>query len=107
MDLGMVSIGIATGVGILQLLNYLNTRSVRAEVSLDKFAKADGVAMELNNIRNSITKIHEKIEDYGDKINELRTQNAVCINQHDNTADNMQHQLEALNKLVSKLEDLE
>ena len=107
MDLGIVSITIATGVGLLQLLNYLNTRSVRAEVSLDKFAKADAVGIELNNIRNSIAKIHEKLEDQGDKINELRTQSAVCINQHDNNAEHMQNQLEALNKLVIKLENLE
>ena len=107
MDLGIVSITIATGVGLLQFLNYLNTRSVRAEVSLDKFAKADAVAIELNNIRTSITKIHEKLEDYSDKISELRTQSAVCVNQHENTADNMKHQLEALNKLVNKLEALE
>jgi len=106
MDLSIVSIIIAVAVGLLQLLNYLNSRSIRSEVSLDKFAKADGVTMELNNIRISISKIHEKIEDYGEKIAELHTQNAVCLNQHSNTANEMEHQLEALEKIVNKLEDL-
>lgn len=106
MDLSIVSIVMAVGAGLLQLLNYLNARSMRSEVSLDKFAKADGVTVELNNIRTSISKMHEKLEDYGDKIAELRTQNAVCINQHENTSDDMQHHLEALEKIVTKLEDL-
>lgn len=106
MELSIVSLGIAIAVGLLQLLNYLNARSSREELSLDKFAKADGVTHELNNIRTSITKIHEKLEDYGEKIAELRTQNAVCINQHENTSDDMQHHLEALEKIVTKLEDL-
>lgn len=107
MDLGIISIAIAIGVGLLQLLNYLNTKSVRKEVSLDKFAKADGVTLELTNIRNCITRMEAKLEDHGEKISSLRTQSAVCVNQHENTADNMQHQLEALEKLVGKLEDLE
>ena len=107
MDLGIISIAIAIGVGLLQLLNYLNTKSVRKEVSLDKFAKADGVTLELTNIRAAITRIETKLEDHGEKISELRTQSAVCSNQHRHTSDNMESQLEALEKLVRKLEDLE
>lgn len=106
MDLGVVSIIIAVGVGVLQLLNYLNTRSTRAEGSLERFAKADAVSIELNSIRSSLTKLSEKIEDHNEKIAELRTQNAVCLNQHENTSEDMQHQLEALEKIVNKLEDL-
>jgi chromosome segregation ATPase len=106
MDLGIVSIVIATGVGMLQLLNYLNTRSAREEVSLDKFAKAEAVANEITGIKASLSKLHEKFEYHNEKIAELRTQNAVCINQHENTSEDMQHQLEALEKIVNKLEDL-
>lgn len=98
-DLGMISLAIALGVGLLQLLNYLNTRSVRHENTADRFAKADGVALELNSIRIDISGVENKVENHSAQIALLQSACAVLVSQ-------MTYQIRELEKLDDKLEDL-
>ncbi len=99
MDTGVIGLLLAGTVGAIQLLTYISTRTLRKEVSEEKFAKADGVTNELTFIRSDIGDLEEKLDDHGSKISGLQMASAVLISQ-------MQAQISALEKLNDKLDEL-
>ncbi len=94
MDIAFISLIVAGVVASLQLLNYVNNRSIAKETSTDKFAKA----AELLSIGEEINDITSKLEDHTAKISALQSAAAVLISQ-------MNQQIREVEKLSDKLDD--
>lgn len=106
MDTGLIGLIVSALVGAIQILQYLNARAAHKETSMEKFVKADGIQAELSTIRTSIIRIDAKLENHDEKLATLSSQNAVCINQHENTEDDLKASLRALEAIVIKIEKI-
>ena len=102
--LGLFGLIISVIVAGLQIMQYFHGRTLQKESSMEKFVKADGIQAELSVIRSAIIRIDNKLEVHDDKLSTLASQNAVCINQHENTEDDMKASLRALEAIVAKIE---
>jgi hypothetical protein len=102
--LATIGLFISIIVGVFQIIQYFHQRTARKESSMDKFVKADGIQAELAVIRTAIIRIDIKLETHDEKLSTLASQNAVCINQHENTEDDMRASLRALELIVAKIE---
>lgn len=99
MEIGLISLLLATAVGFIQLLGFLHSKEIRKEQTTDRYAKADRVALQLTGIEKDLRDIENISEDHSIKINALQSSAAVLVEQ-------MRSQISSLEKLADKLDDL-
>jgi len=102
-DLGIISLGISASVAVIQLLNFLSAKSISAS---DKHAKLTGLENELDDMKDDVFNLSEKVSELRVDLSSIQVENGICETQHERTHEDYKQILKNLEIISERIEDL-